>query len=216
MKNLMRKEQGFTLIELMVVVAIIGVLAAVAVPNFQTYQAKAKTTEAKVQLSAAYTAMQSMQSDYNSYGSCLQYAGYNPHADSAGRYYGVGFEANNAAANTVVTDAGGGGCAATNRYYFPPGKCVRSGSVASTDLGGTCGNIVGVEATQSGTIPTGGLCVGGAAFGTIGANSCTVIESAFVVGAVGFIDARKALAVASLDSWTLNSNKNLIQTQAGY
>ena len=51
-----RNENGFSLIELMVVVAIIGILSAVAVPQFQKFQKKAKQAEAKMGLAAVYTA----------------------------------------------------------------------------------------------------------------------------------------------------------------
>lgn len=87
------RQSGFTLVELMVVVAIIGLLSAVAIPNFKKYQAKSKISEAKLQLSAAYTAEQSFFSDFNMYHNCLPYMGFDPGPEYPNRYYAVGFGA---------------------------------------------------------------------------------------------------------------------------
>ena len=52
----LRKQQGFTLIELMIVVAIIGILAAIAIPNFLRYQAQARQSEARTNLGGIFVA----------------------------------------------------------------------------------------------------------------------------------------------------------------
>lgn len=63
----LKKQLGFTLIELMIVVAIIGILAAIAIPNFLRFQAKAKQSEARIILSGIYTAQTAYFAEQNTY-----------------------------------------------------------------------------------------------------------------------------------------------------
>jgi type IV pilus assembly protein PilA len=66
-KLLQKRRGGFTLIELMIVVAIIGILAAIAIPNFMRFQLKAKAGEGKTNLAAIRTAEESYMAEFGTY-----------------------------------------------------------------------------------------------------------------------------------------------------
>jgi len=113
----------------MVVVGIIGILSAVAIPNFRKYQAKSKTTEAKLHLAAIYTAEQSFFADYDTYAVCLTDMGYDPTTESTTRYYATGFSSDVGNTTRTYAVANGAACAAyaSGFGWYPAGKTTGSG-----------------------------------------------------------------------------------------
>lgn len=71
-----QSERGFTLIELMIVVVIIGILAALAIPRFQTATIKAKESEAKVVLKQIYTFQNAYRQETGAYSANLAAIGF--------------------------------------------------------------------------------------------------------------------------------------------
>ena len=67
LQSIRKRFHGFSLMEVMIVVVIIGILAALAYPNLEKYLKRARQTEAKTNLSAIYTAQKIYFSLHQSY-----------------------------------------------------------------------------------------------------------------------------------------------------
>ena len=219
----LKRQDGFTLVELMVVVAIIGLLSAVAIPNFKKYQAKAKISEAKLQLSAIYTAEAAFFSDFNMYAGCLRYMGYDPELETPNRYYATGFfqgiAARHATPNANAISSGlnltscpqaltaNTGPAATTpaATFFYAGKGMGT-AVANGTIVNPTGNQAGAAGVCTTATPTGGNCVG------TQQNPATMT---FIAAAVGVISA-DAMTAALASGLTIDNTKVIRTVVTGF
>ena len=107
----MRKQlqSGFTLIELMIVVAIVGILAAIAIPAYQDYLTRSKVSECAATLGACKTSIAEFNADK---GGTLPADNDSAGCSTSASQYCTGLTVTAGAATITVQGAGGGanGC----------------------------------------------------------------------------------------------------------
>lgn len=105
-------SKGFSLVELMIVVAIIGVLAAVGIPQFSKFQSKSRQAEVKTNLAALFTMQKAFHTQYYHYTVDLQNVGFGIHG--RGLRYDMGFSGSANCGASFVTNAAMTGAPAEN------------------------------------------------------------------------------------------------------
>ena len=180
-------NKGFTLVEMMVAVVIIGFLASISIPAFKTYQMKSKQSEAKLLLSAAYTAEVSHFADGQGYTACLNEIYRKPTTNT---YYAMGFTRDDAVCGPTSTQT-----CLTYLWNGPTQTASCSLGVDSTwfnatqGIGGNIATNVSVSRQLDSRI-----------------NSVALVEGAdghFIIDGQGFI------GQGFLDIWQINGRKKL-------
>ncbi len=125
MKKLVR---GFTLIELMIVVAIIGILAAIAIPNFIKFQARSKQSEAKANLKALFTAEKAYFQEKDSFSPYVGIIGFAPERGNRYQYNlnGTGSTSSDVRTGTTPSTAATAEAIAIDTFKFPDAYTVAS------------------------------------------------------------------------------------------
>lgn len=132
---MMKKQQGFTLIELMIVVAIIGILAAIALPAYQTYVAKSKFTEVVSATQGVKSAFEVCYSTEQTFTDCDDSQDGSVSAAVAGATGGQYVQSVGVVNNVITATGSGAGLAGIT--YILTGTSTAGGQV-TWGVSGTC------------------------------------------------------------------------------
>jgi prepilin-type N-terminal cleavage/methylation domain-containing protein len=149
------RREGFTLIEIMIVVALIGILAAIAIPSYTTYQARSRRAEAFTNVFAIIQTSDAYYAEYQTYvttgvpvpGGIAAIAGiqkrlWNAAAEAA--FAQLGWIPEGAVFYDYGTNAGTGGGSACS---CPPGTCVTATAYGDVDGDGALAEVVYARGT---------------------------------------------------------------------
>lgn len=176
---------GFSLIELMVVVAIIGVLAAIGIPYYAAFQAKARTVEAKAALESIYVGEHTFYAEWNQYSTDLLQVGATVMGSDL--RYTAGFRST--PCGTQAPAPLEAAADANSQMHL----------TSVTPLGGTWVPVIITNGTTLHAM----------------AGSACVVNSAFTAVAIGDPRAAPVVISASSDTWTINEKKQLANTVVG-
>ena len=232
----LKNQKGFSLVELMVVVAIIGILAAIAIPNFQRYQSKSRQTEAKLTLGGMYASQRIFAGEWNYLSADLQQIGFAMDGNSNSRYRVGWAEASeypgrdttgyNGPVSGLGNNEGTIATADRDNASTAPALCNTSGTDYCTNAE-LIDSFAAGETTPSGIVPSGCSCSGVSHNGAIAGTGCTPgtitctavfgagvlsrsqVSRVFTIGATGDIGGSNA------DKWWIDSTKRLVNTQNG-
>lgn len=246
-KNLLKirrifNQKGFSLVELMVVVAIIGILASIAVPNYQRFQRKARQSEAKTALGGMFTAQKVFNTEWGFGTTDLNQMGFDLEAGSQ-PVYNTGWIDDEARGDWNAANSGGTNYgrfrgprapSATTDINANTGEQLNNPATMQVDVtsgfpGGSCscGCNLAAGNTCAGTYTVGTGCP---STGSCGASTYTAFGTdvkavpgggtddaynaiTFVIGSIGGLSG--STAVADADAWVINNEKQLTNTQDG-